>query len=120
MAEYIKWFVGPQFNKRNFIKLLRYRMNVPAAEVEDGIILDKDAFNLMPSAIMPHWAFINKEDINSPLHTRMANFNEYKEAMKNDSIAEEYIFEEEQKYVQTNLYRRSGEKTQRDGIFLPQ
>lgn len=99
MAKYIKWFVGPRFNKRDFIKLLRYRMNVPAAEVEDGIILDRDVFNLIPSALMPHWAFINREDINSPLHTRAADFNEYKTAIQNDTIAEEYIFEEENRYV---------------------
>lgn len=104
MAKYVKWFVGPQFNKRDFIKLLRYRMNVQAAEVEDGIILDKEAFNLMPSALMPHWAFINKEDINSNLHTRAADFSEYKAAMQNDTITEKYLFEEEQRYVQTDLY----------------
>ena len=97
MANYVKWFVGPMFRKREFIKILRYKMNVEAAEVEDGIILDRDAFNSVRLAYMPHWAYINYEYINSDLHTRPASKEEYKAAMKSDTINSEWIKEQEAK-----------------------
>lgn len=97
MNNYIKWFVGPMFRKRDFIKLLRYKMNVEAAEVSDGIILDKDAFNSMRVAYMPHWAYINRKYINSELHTRPASHEEYKAAMRNDTISIEWVQEQEEK-----------------------
>lgn len=97
MANYVKWFVGPMFKKRDFIKLLRYSMNVPAAEVDDGIILDKDAFNSVRFAYMPHWAYINHKYINSNLHTRPASKEEYKMAMEKDTINAEYVAEQEAK-----------------------
>ena len=97
MVSYVKWFVGPMFRKREFIKILRYKMNVEAAEVEDGIILDRDAFNSVRLAYMPHWAYINHKYINSDLHTRPASREEYKTAMKNDTINAEYVAEEEGK-----------------------
>lgn len=97
MNNYIKWFVGPMFRKRDFIKLLRYKMNVEAAEVSDGIILDKDAFNSMRVAYMPHWAYINRKYINSELHTRPTSREEYKAAMRNDTISIEWVQEQEEK-----------------------
>lgn len=75
---YIKYFTNAQFNKDEFTKLLRYVMNVKAAPVEDGIILDLEAFNSVPKGAMPHWAFINSRFINSKLHTREATREEYK------------------------------------------
>ena len=75
---YIKYFTSDLFNKSEFVKLLRYTMNVEAAQVEDGIILDIDAFNAVSKALMPHWAFINSKFINSKLHTRPASKEEYK------------------------------------------
>lgn len=94
---YIKWFVGPMFKKRDFIKLLRYKMNVHSAEVEDGIILDLNAFNSIRVAYMPHWAYINRKFINSNLHTRPASKEEYNAAMKKDTINAEYVEEERKK-----------------------
>lgn len=70
MANFIKYFTNPTFNKPEFVRLLRYSMNVRAAVVDDGIILDLDAFNATSKAAMPHWVFINERDINSNLHTR--------------------------------------------------
>lgn len=97
MNNYIKWFVGPTFRKREFIKLLRYKMNVRSAEAEDGIILDLDAFNAMRVAYMPHWAYINRKFINSNLHTRIASEDEYKVAMIGDTIGTEWVKEQEAK-----------------------
>lgn len=97
MSNYVKWFVNPMFKKHDFIKLLRYKMNVEAAEVNDGIIIDKDAFNSVRAAYMPHWAYINRKYINSDLHTRPASREEYKAAMKNDTINAEWVKEQEEK-----------------------
>lgn len=97
MNNYIKWFVGPMFRKRDFIKLLRYKMNVEAAEVEDGIILDLNAFNAIRVAYMSHWAYINRKFINSNLHTRPASREEYKMAMEKDTIGIEWVKEQEAK-----------------------
>lgn len=89
---YIKYFTSDLFNKSEFVKLLRYTMNVEAAMVEDGIILDIDAFNAVSKAVMPHWAFIN-----SKLHTRPASKEEFKAAMKKDTINSEWVKEQEAK-----------------------
>lgn len=67
-------------------------MNVRSAEVEDGIILDLDAFNAMRVAYMPHWAYIN-----SNLHTRIASEDKYKVAMIGDTIGTEWVKEQEAK-----------------------
>lgn len=97
MANFIKYFTNPIFNKPEFVRLLRYSMNVRAMAVDDGIILDLDAFNAISKAAMPHWIFINERYINSKLHTRPASQEEYKMAMKNDTINAEYVAEEEGK-----------------------
>ena len=68
-----------------------------SAEVEDGIILDLDAFNAMRVAYMPHWAYINRKFINSNLHTRIASEDEYKVAMVGDTIGTEWVKEQEAK-----------------------
>ena len=60
--EFIKYFTNPQFDNAKFADMLRLKMNVRAKAVEDGVILDRDAF-------MPNWAWLNKQSINSPLQT---------------------------------------------------
>ena len=94
---YIKYFTSDLFNKKKFVKLLRYTMNVESAVVDDGIILDVDAFNGVSKALMPHWAFINSKFINSKLHTRPASKEEFKAAMKKDTINSEWVKEQEAK-----------------------
>ena len=81
MSNFIKYYTNPTFNKPEFVRVLRYSMNVKAAAVDDGIILDLDAFNAISKAVMPHWAFINARYINSKLHTRPASLDEYKAAL---------------------------------------
>lgn len=91
MTNFIKYFTNPTFNKPEFVRLLRYSMNVRAAVVDDGIILDLDAFNTISKAVMPHWAFINERDINSKLHTRPASLDEFKAALDKDTTEQLYI-----------------------------
>lgn len=91
MANFIKYFTNPTFNKPEFVRLLRYSMNVRAAIVDDGIILDLDAFNSISKAAMPHWVFINERYINSNLHTRPASLDEFKAALNNDTTEQLYI-----------------------------
>lgn len=69
---FIKYFTSPTFNNRGFAEMLQLQANVMAVAVEDGVILDKSGFESVPAALMAHWAFINREDILSPLHTRPA------------------------------------------------
>ena len=77
--EFIKYFTNPQFDNAKFADMLRLKMNVRAKAVEDGVILDRDAFNAMSAALMPNWAWLNKQSINSPLHTRPADPAEWPE-----------------------------------------
>lgn len=91
MSNFIKYFTNPTFNKSEFVRLLRYSMNVRAAAVDDGIILDLDAFNAISKAAMPHWVFINERDINSNLHTRPASLDEFKAALGKDTTEQLYI-----------------------------
>ena len=77
--EFIKYFTNPQFDNAKFADMLRLRMNVRAKAVEDGVILDRDAFNATSAALMPNWAWLNKQSINSPLHTRPAEPAEWPE-----------------------------------------
>ncbi len=65
----VKLFTGPTFNKIGFVDMLAKIMNVAAIVVDDGIILDRGKFNRYPPAHMPVWAWLNRSDINSPLHT---------------------------------------------------
>lgn len=74
--EAIKLFTNSMFKKEEFAAMLRDAMNVPTAIVDDGIILDREVFNATPSYLMPHWAFMNKDDIRSALHTRPATPDE--------------------------------------------
>lgn len=76
MANYVKFFVNPMFNREQFADMLNCKMNVKAKAVEDGVILDRDAFNAVSAAYMPHWAWLNKKSINSNLHTRPATAEE--------------------------------------------
>ena len=91
MSNFIKYFTNPTFNKSEFVRLLRYSMNVRAAAVGDGIILDLDAFNAISKAAMPHWVFINERYINSNLHTRPASLDEFKAALNKDTTEQLYI-----------------------------
>lgn len=77
--KFVKYFVGPEFDKAGFCNLLWHDMNVRCREVDDGVVLDLDAFNAMPAGRMPVWAWQNRDDINSRLHTREANFSEWPE-----------------------------------------
>lgn len=70
--EFIKYFTNPQFDNKAFADMLKLKMNVRAKAVEDGVILDREAFNATSSAVMPNWAWMNKKSINSDLHTRPA------------------------------------------------
>lgn len=70
--EVIKLFTNPMFEKEKFAAMLRDTMNVATAVVDDGIVLDREKFNATPLYMMPHWAFMNKDDIRSELHTRPA------------------------------------------------
>lgn len=71
--EYIKYFTSNTFNRTDFVNMLRHKMGVNACLGRDGIFLDRDKFNECRAAEMPHWAFLNREDINSVLHTRPIN-----------------------------------------------
>lgn len=53
--EFIKYFTNPQLDNAKFADMLRLKMNVRAKAVEDGVILDRDAFNAMSAALMPNW-----------------------------------------------------------------
>lgn len=75
--KFVKLFTSETFDNRTFARLLERQMNVRAKAVEDGVILDRDAFNSWPAGEMPVWAFVNKADINSPLHTREAQPDEW-------------------------------------------
>ena len=77
--EFIKYFTNPQFDNAKFADMLRLKMNVRAKAVEDGVILDRDAFNATSAALMPNWAWLNKKSINSDLHTRPADPEEWPE-----------------------------------------
>lgn len=76
MATYIKYFTNPTFKRTAFADMLKYKMNVSAGAVDDGVIIDRDAFNATPRALMPEWAQVNSRFINSGLHTRAATEQE--------------------------------------------
>lgn len=75
--EFVKYYTNPTFDREGFVEMLRLKMNVRAKAMEDGIILDREAFNAISPAHMPHWAYINKSNINSRLHTRPATPSEW-------------------------------------------
>lgn len=77
--EFIKYFTDPQFNNAKFANMLRLEMNIRANAVEDGVILDREAFNATSSAFIPNWAKVNKQRINNPLYTRPAEPAEWPE-----------------------------------------
>lgn len=64
------------FRKEEFVEMLVNIMHVPAVAVDDGIILDRKAFNSISPAHMPHWAWMNKRDINNEFHIRAATTEE--------------------------------------------
>lgn len=76
---FIKYFTNPTFDKEGFCDLLKYKCNVRCKPTEGGIILDLDAFKALRVAHMPHWVYLNRDYINSPLHTRPATASEEEE-----------------------------------------
>lgn len=82
MADYIKYFTNPMFRGDEFVDMLKEKMNVRACVVEGGVVLDREAFNAVRVAYMPHWAYINRKYINSNLHTRPAMLQEIPQANK--------------------------------------
>ena len=74
---FVKYYTYGTFRKETFVCMLEKQLNVRAKVVEDGIILDRDAFNSWSAGELPVWAFVNRQDINSPLHTRPAKPEEW-------------------------------------------
>lgn len=66
---FVKFFAPAWFERERFASLLNDH-GIDAVAVEGGVILARDAFNAIPSGELPVWAWLNKADINSPLHTR--------------------------------------------------
>ena len=77
--EFVKFFTPAYFQNEKFCQVLWNHMNVRCKPVEDGVILDREAFNMMPLGEMPTWCWMNHQDINSPLHTRPATPDEWPE-----------------------------------------
>lgn len=73
----VKFFTPDCFRRHEFVRLLRHN-GVRAIALKDGILLDRTAFNAIPSGWLPVWAWLNKQDINDPLHTRHATIEEYR------------------------------------------
>lgn len=74
--EAIKYFTNNIFDNKDFVNMLVRKCNIKAMPTDGGIILDREAFNAIPSGYLPHWAFINKKFINSEFHTRPATVEE--------------------------------------------
>lgn len=74
---FVKLYTNTVFDKQGFRDMLVQKCNIRCAVVDDGIILDKEAFN---KADLPEWAKLNQEDVNSSLHTRPATEEEYNQA----------------------------------------
>lgn len=74
---FVKLYTSAVFDKQGFRDMLVQKCNIRCAVVDDGIILDREAFN---KADLPEWARLNQEDVNSPLHTRPATEEEYNQA----------------------------------------
>ena len=77
--ELVKFFTTTPFRHQEFSNLLE-RCGIETAAVVDGVILDREAFNAIPASHLPVWAWVNKADINSALHTRPATFRELRVA----------------------------------------
>ncbi len=76
---YIKLFTTTPFHNADFAELL-CEVNVEAAPVTDGIILNHTQFTDVEAARMPVWVYLNRDDINSKLHTRPASMREFRDA----------------------------------------
>lgn len=74
--EAIKYFVPEYFDRKAFTDMLVHKCNVKAVLTDGGIILDREAFNNIQMAYLPHWAYKNRKYINSGLHTRPATTEE--------------------------------------------
>lgn len=74
--EAIKYFTPEYFDRKAFADMLVYKCNVKAIPVSGGVIFDREAFNAIPAANLPHWAYINKKYINNEFHARSATEEE--------------------------------------------
>lgn len=68
MAEYIKYNTNSLFNNEEFAEVLN-SLGVEAKAVNQGVILDREAFNQLKVSKMPHWVYMNRKFINSEYHT---------------------------------------------------
>lgn len=91
--EFIKFFTSDSFRKQEFVDMLKYRCEVRACAVRDGVILDREAFNSIKSSLLPHWAYLNKGLINSQFHTRPAT-QEEELALMNESHYTLYVVDD--------------------------
>lgn len=74
--EAIKYFTPEYFDRKAFADMLVYKCNVKAVPTDGGIILDREALNVIRLAYLPHWVYKNRKFINSGLHTRPATTEE--------------------------------------------
>lgn len=72
--EIVKYFTPATFKKEKFVDILRYQMNVAAGVADDGVYIDREAFAKTSNG--PKWVEMNREDIMSELHTRVATKHE--------------------------------------------
>lgn len=77
--KFVKFFTPATFDREGFTEMLKLKMNVRAKAVDDGVILDRDAFNATPAKFMPVWAWNCRKDINNPLRVRLAEPAEWPE-----------------------------------------
>lgn len=92
---FVKYITREDFNKTDFVQMLKEKMNVRAKEVDDGIILDLDAFNDVPTYLMPYWARLNADAINSKYHTKEVIKEDW--PTNNDSLHYILIIQENEK-----------------------
>ena len=75
-STYIKYFTPNTFRKQDFVQILKTQCNVNAIAVDDGIIFDYEALISIPCKLLPHWVWLNREDMCSKWHTRPATQEE--------------------------------------------
>lgn len=66
-----KYMTNRNFNNKAFAEMLNGK-GINAYEVEDGVILDREAYNAYPKAKMPMLMYQNLEYINNPYCTEEA------------------------------------------------
>lgn len=76
MTNTIKFFTSKVFDNGKFADTLVLKCNVRAIAVEGGVVLDLDALDEIPVALLPEWVQILRDKLHSPLHTRAATSEE--------------------------------------------